>query len=137
MAGHLEAGRTYTAKQMNEFIGGKHQDGIRYSGQFPDIQRIGVIIGGGADAIYDDQLQGDSIFYVGEGQQGDQDLTYGNRALVWSHFHRIAAHVFFNRGKNRYEYRGPHSVSAVSATVALDRLDAERGAFLFELVPIT
>lgn len=81
MTTELQEGRTYTASEMNHFIGGKHQGGIRYSGDFPAIERIGVIIGGGADAIYDDQLHGQSITYVGEGQSGDQKLTFGNQAL--------------------------------------------------------
>ena len=123
----------YSANEMNDFIGGKHQGGIRYSGNFPEIRRIGVIIGGGADAIYDDQLHHGSISYVGEGQRGDQHLTFGNRALVWAHFNQLPAHVFINRGKNSYVYRGPHAVSGVSATVALDSDEAERGAFVFEL----
>jgi hypothetical protein len=133
MTGHLEAGRVYTANQMNDFIGGKHQGGIRYSGNFPDIKRIGVVIGGGADAIYADQLHRDSITYIGEGQRGDQQLTFGNRALVWAHFQQIPAHVFINLGKNRYEYRGPHIVENVSAAVAVDRDESNRGALAFQL----
>lgn len=133
MTDHLILGETYTANQMNDFIGGKHQGGIRYSGNFPDLHRIGVIIGGAADAIYPDELHGGTITYIGEGQVGDQKLAMGNRALVWAHFHDLPVHVFINRAKNRYEYRGPHQVVAISATITPDRNDAARGAFSFEL----
>ena len=133
MSGQLDPGRTYTANQMNHFIGGKHQGGVRYSGTFPDLQRIGVIIGGGADAIYPDELHGDTITYIGEGQKGDQKLSFGNRALTWAHFHDIPIHVFINRGKNRYEYRSPHRVQSVAATIAADRNETDRGAFAYEL----
>ena len=130
----LIAGNTYSAKQMNEFIGGKHQGGIRYSGNFPELKRIGVIIGGGADAIYDDEVRRKSITYVGEGQLADQRLTFGNRALVWAHFNDQQVHVFVNEGKNRYRYLGSHSVVGVSATTAQDRNENQRGAFTFDLV---
>lgn len=133
MTDSLTPGATYTAVEMNDFIGGKHQGGIRYSGNFPDIHRIGVIIGGGADAIYRDEIHGGTITYFGEGQKGDQKLAMGNRALVWAHFNDIPVHVFVNLAKNRYEYRGPHQIVAISATIARDRSDSERGAFSFEL----
>lgn len=133
MTDRLIPGETYTTNQMTDFIGGRHQGGIRYSGTFPDVKRIGVIIGGGADAIYADQLHGSSITYIGEGQEGDQMLSFGNRALVWAHLTGVLVHVFINRGKNRYEYRGPHHVAGVSATIATDRTDTDRGAFSFEL----
>ncbi|HZJ03824.1 MAG TPA: hypothetical protein VFE20_09180 [Thermoleophilia bacterium] len=131
----LQSGHTYTANEMNEFIGGKHQGGIRYSGDFPDLQRMGVVIGGGAEAIYADRVGEHAVFYYGEGQEGDQKLSSGNRALVWAHFHSIPVHVFLNQGKNRYEYIGAHQVEAVRATVAEDRSGRDRGAFLFRLVP--
>ena len=133
MTDHLTPGETYNANQMNDFIGGKHQGGIRYAGTFPGIQRIGVIIGGGADAIYPDEMHGGTITYIGEGQVGDQKLAMGNRALVWAHFHDIPVLVFINLAKNRYRYIGPHWVTAVSSTIAPDRNDADRGAFSFEL----
>lgn len=133
MTAEPQVGQICTANEMNEFIGGKHQGGIRYAGHFPNIERIGVVIGGGTDAIYADQLHLDSITYVGEGQRGDQQLTFGNRALVWAHFHQIPAHVFINRGKNRYEYRGKRTVEEVSATVVVDRDKSDRGVFVFEL----
>ncbi|MHB9150710.1 MAG: hypothetical protein ACYC33_11675 [Thermoleophilia bacterium] len=82
MSDHPETGDVCTAGRMNDFIGGKHQGGIRYSGNFPDIHRIGVVIGGGVDAIYADELHGGAVRYIGEGQEGDQKLAYGNRALV-------------------------------------------------------
>jgi hypothetical protein len=133
MISQLTMGETYTASQMNDFIGGKHQGGIRYSESFPDIRRLGVIIGGGVDAIYPDELHGGSITYIGEGQVGDQKLAMGNRALVWAHFNDFPVHVFINLAKNCYQYRGAHRVAMVSATIALDRSDGQRGAFSFTL----
>ena len=133
MTDHLTSGETYTANEMNDFIGGKHQGGIRYSGNFPAIRRIGVIIGGGADAIYPDEVHGVTITYIGEGQIGDQKLAMGNRALVWAHFHDIPVHVFINQSKNHYLCLGPHKVEAVSTTIAPDRNAADRGVFSFEL----
>lgn len=126
-------GQTFTANEMNDFIGGKHQGGIRYSGNFPDLRRIGIVIGGGADAIYPDELHGSTITYIGEGQEGEQKLTYGNRALVWAHFHEMPVHVFINRGKSRYEYRGEYRVRSVTTTIAPDRHNLDRSVFAFEL----
>lgn len=133
MTDQLTPGETYTANQMNDFIGGKHQGGIRYSGMFPDIKRIGVIIGGGADAIYPDEMHSGTITYIGEGQVGDQKLAMGNRALVWAHFHDILVHVFINLAKNRYHYRGAYSIASVSVSIANDRHEVERGVLVFEL----
>ncbi len=132
-SGQLIVGETYKAREMNGFIGGKHQGGIRYAGNFPDIRRIGVIIGGGESAIYDDKIHGSTITYIGEGLTGDQKLRIGNRALVWAHLTSIPVHVFVNRGKSTYEYRGPHSVSAVSTTIAPDQHEHDRGVFVYTL----
>ncbi|MHB9150709.1 MAG: hypothetical protein ACYC33_11670 [Thermoleophilia bacterium] len=43
-------------------------------------------------------------------------------------------HVFVRLDKGRYEYRGPHRVESVSATIAVDRTGVDRGAFVFDLV---
>lgn len=133
MSPDAKVGSMLYANEMNDFIGGKHHGGIRYSGRFPNIERIGVIIGGGTNAIYPDELHRGSINYIGEGQEDDQRLTFGNRTLAWAHLHDLPVHVFINRGKNRYQYQGPHHVVAVSVTVAPDRDDEPRGAFRFEL----
>ncbi len=126
-------GEICSARSMNDFIGGKHQGGIRYAGNFPDIRRIGVIIGGGEDAIYDDEIHGSTITYIGEGLTGDQKLRIGNRALVWAHLTDIAVHVFLFRGKSTYEYWGVHNVRSVATTIAPDSRGDERGVFVFEL----
>jgi hypothetical protein len=130
----LKFGEVCTANRMNDFVGGKHQGGIRYSGNFPDLRRIGIIIGGGADAIYPDELHVGSIAYIGEGQEGDQKLTFGNRALAWAHLIGMPVHVFIHRNKNSYEYRGPHLVETVAAMIASDRNKNDRGAFVFGLI---
>ena len=127
-------GDILSAGAMNSFVLGKHQGGIRYSGNFPDIKRIAVLLGGGADAIYDDEYREDVIRYMGEGQQGDQQLTYGNRALVWAFLTEMPVHVFLRRDKNRYRYCGSCGVQAAGCTVAPDRNARDRGAFVFELV---
>jgi hypothetical protein len=129
-----ETGELCTANRMNDFIGGRHQGGIRYSGNFPDLRRIEVIIGGGADAIYPDEMHGGTIRYIGEGQEGDQKLAYGNRALVWAYLQEMPIHVFVNGGRNFYHYRGPHHAASVPGTIVVNRKGADRGAFAFDLV---
>ncbi len=133
MTDQLASGKDCTANQINTFIGGKHQGGIRYSGTFPDLDRIGVIIGGGKDAIYEDEIHGSTIRYVGEGLTGDQKLRIGNRALVWAHLTGMQVHVFINEAKNRYRYRGPHRVKSVSTSIEPDINDGPRGVFVFIL----
>ncbi|MBN1459519.1 MAG: hypothetical protein JXA57_08275 [Armatimonadetes bacterium] len=134
MAGGLLSGQTCTADEMNGFIRGKHQGGIRYSGNFPDYGRIGVVIGGGADAIYSDEQVEDTILYVGEGQRGDQKLTFGNRALAWAFFHELPVHVFVRNGRDRYSYRGAHLIGSIRCGMAPDCTGRQRGVFRFELL---
>jgi hypothetical protein len=134
MDAFMKTGEIYTAKEVNGFIGGKHQGGIRYSGDFPNLDRIGVIVGGGKDAIYPDELRGETVRYIGEGQEGDQKLAYGNRALVWAQFEGVSIHVYVSLGGNRYKCLGPHRVASAAATIAPDSKGSDRGAFVFELV---
>ena len=129
----LAAGQIYKAREMNAFVGGKHQGGIRYAGNFPDIRRIGIIIGGGENAIYDDEIRGDTITYIGEGLIGDQKLRIGNRALVWAQLTGIPVHVFLNLGKSTYEYHGRFIVTAVATTIAPDRDGNDRGVFVYTM----
>jgi hypothetical protein len=127
-------GQTCTADEMNDFIKGKHQGGIRYSGNYPDYERIGVVVGGGADAIYPDEHRGDVVRYVGEGQRGNQKLTFGNRALAWAFLNELPMHVFVRAAKNSYSYSGSYLVESVESAISDDCTGAERGAFCFELV---
>lgn len=80
-------------------------------------------------------MDGISILYVGEGQEGDQKLARGNRALTWAYFEELPVHVFLYRGVNQYKYQGPHAVQEISASIGQDRNGDDRGAFVFRLVP--
>jgi hypothetical protein len=130
----LMVGQTCTADEMNDFIKGKHQGGIRYSGNYPDYECIGVVIGGGADAIYPDENRGDVVRYIGEGQRGNQKLTFGNRALTWAFLTELPVHLFVRAAKNSYSYGGAYVVDSVESVISGDCTGVERGAFCFELV---
>ena len=41
--------------------------------------RVAKPPGGGADAIYPDELHGGTITYIGEGEEGDQKLSFGKK----------------------------------------------------------
>ena len=70
----LITGRTYNAESIRKQLGHKNQGGIRYSGNWPRIRNVSIILSEGQteDSIYPDRISNGIVEYVGEGQSGDQ-----------------------------------------------------------------
>lgn len=131
----FERGHTYGNAGISVALGTKHQGGIRYSGNFPDVREVAVILTTTRDAIYRDEVNARVVNYVGEGQSGNQRLERGNRVLTWCYFEGKPVHAFKRLEKNRFEYLGRYRVGGVSARAEPDRTRRSRGVFVFRLEP--
>lgn len=57
--------------------------------------------------IYDDKLfEGDFMYYTGEGQIGDQTLTFGNKAIYEAKDNNIPIYLFVVFKKTEYTFYG-------------------------------
>jgi len=69
-----------------------------------------ILMSTAADAIYPDEHQGDDIFYIGEGQAGDQEPIRGNRGLIGAEEHGYEICVFEKLRKDQWYDRGLYKV---------------------------
>lgn len=76
---------------------------------------------------------GDHVFtYTGEGLEGDQTLTSGNRFLYYSAGKYV--YLFVKRKPNRYVFNGRVAVKRTYTVVEPDKLERERKVYKFDLV---
>ena len=131
----MQVGAKYSNLSLSKWLGSKNQGGIRYSGRFPKIGKVAVVLTTTPDAIYGDELGSGLVKYVGEGQSGNQRLERGNRVLTWCYFKGEPVHAFKRLEKNQFEYLGRYRVGGVSARAEPDRTHRSRGVFIFRLEP--
>ena len=129
----MRAGDIFTHEQVNEWIGGNWQKGIRYSGNFPEIRRVGIVLS--LASPYADGSARGSIRYVGEGLSGNQVLTYGNRVLAYFYMIKRSVSVFTQLEDGGYRYGGEHIVANALTAIEPGSDGVLRSVFIFELEP--
>jgi hypothetical protein len=92
-----------------------------------------ILMNTGADAPYPDEHQGNDIFYIGEGQSGDQMPTRGNRGLIMAEELGYEIRVFEKRRKDQWYDRG---LFKVIGHEFVQSLDGRRRLMRFRLRPV-
>jgi hypothetical protein len=78
---HLKPGDPIKRVELHEQYGGRRQGGISPSRQTPNVFLITAPTGAAYGYIYDGPGDDGFYHYTGEGQEGDQMMTQGNRAI--------------------------------------------------------
>lgn len=81
MSWTLSKGDRIRRRILHDQYGGGRQGGISPSRQTPNIMIFSDHVVGQGHG-YRDRMHGDFFLYVGEGQNGDQQMTKGNRAIL-------------------------------------------------------
>ncbi len=69
-----------------------------------------ILMNTAADAVYPDEHQGNDIFYIGEGQVGDQQPIRGNRGLIVAEERGFEIRIFEELKKDQWYDRGLYKV---------------------------
>lgn len=77
----LREGDLISRKKLHDLYGGRRQGGISPSRRSPNVIIFSDHVEGQRHG-YSDRREGDLFLYVGEGQQGDQTMTHGNKAIL-------------------------------------------------------
>lgn len=77
----LKKGDKIARKKLHDLYGGGRQGGISPSRRTPNVIIFSDHTEGKRHG-YSDRQQGDFFLYVGEGQQGNQRMTKGNKAIL-------------------------------------------------------
>lgn len=128
----LEINKKYTNKDIIDKFGGNHQKGIRISS---DKKNIILITKNTIDNLYNDQWEGEILYYTGMGRKGDQVLNRENKELKDSKFNPdITIHLFEVFKDSEYTYAG--TVKLCDEVIIVDEEDVEgkmRKVFKFPL----
>ncbi|MCH4164115.1 MAG: HNH endonuclease [Lentilactobacillus diolivorans] len=99
----LEVGKTITNDQLAGIFNVSTQGGMRPSKK----NKCLVLISKEADNFYPDRWEGDTLYYTGMGQKGDQDVNFrANRTLNESNNNGITVYLFVYMGVNQYIFYG-------------------------------
>ena len=126
----FKIGQSVSNKQiMSEFVC-KNSGGIRYSTTTNSI----VLIANHNFGLYKDRLVSSTFHYTGEGQQGDQTMTRGNKRLNSARFGYISVHLFEHfPGESGYRYSGPVLVGEPHQETQRDINNRPRLVWIFPL----
>ena len=78
-------------------------------------------------------MEGEFLFYTGEGRVGNQKMDRGNLALKRQMDEGYPVFAFKKKGPGRYMFLGQYTVSAVMEEKQPDVKGLERKVFLFKL----
>ena len=100
----FELGKKYKRDDLISAFGGSFMRGINICKKTNTIVITSKHTG---NRIYDDKLfDGDVMYYTGEGQEGDQTLTFGNKAIYEAKSKNIPIYLFVVFKKAEYTYFG-------------------------------
>jgi len=99
----LHSGQELSNLEVREIFGCSLQGGMNRSLKTNTL----VLISNKVKSIYQDRLDGDTIYYTGMGQEGDQDLNYAqNKTLSESNENGVNIHLFEKFEEAKYTYFG-------------------------------
>jgi len=110
-AWNLKKGDRILRKKLHDRFGGGRQGGISPSRKTPNIMIFSDHVVG-REHGYADRKQGDFFLDVGEGQQGDQTMTHGNKAIL-NHVEDGRAIRLFNGCKGEVSYAGEFEIDLI------------------------
>ncbi len=131
---HLKPGQQIKRSELQDRYGGRRQGGISPSKQTPHVFLFTDPVKGARHGyIYDGQGEGDLYSYTGEGQEGDQRMVQGNRAIRDHHQEGRELHLFDVSGGfatyiGEFEY-----VDHVSADAPATKRREQRKVIVFHL----
>ena len=100
----FELGKKYKRDDLISAFGGSFMRGINICKRTKTIVITSKHTG---NRIYDDKLfDGDVMYYTGEGQEGNQTLTVGNKAIYEAKDKNIPIYLFVVFKKTEYTYYG-------------------------------
>jgi 5-methylcytosine-specific restriction protein A len=136
----LKCGDVLSNREISRVFGVCAQRGIRYSGSLHErirhIVLITVLQKTPEECInnpYNDRVEGEFLFYTGEGRVGNQKMDRGNLALKRQMDEGYPVFAFEKKGPGRYMFLGQYTVSAVMEEKQPDVKGLERKVFLFKL----
>ncbi|HWC49765.1 MAG TPA: hypothetical protein VG448_12865 [Solirubrobacterales bacterium] len=115
---HLKPGQQIKRSELQDRYGGRRQGGISPSKKTPHVFLFTDPVKGARHGyIYDGQGEGDIYNYTGEGQEGDQRMVQGNRAIRDHREEGRELHLFDVSGGlasyvGEFEYVGHESADA-------------------------
>ncbi|WP_454688318.1 HNH endonuclease [Achromobacter aloeverae] len=133
----FRVGEIYDRKRdIHGPFGGSAQSGIAPSGRVPAIFLFTGESGKGYG--YSDHADDDrTYYYTGEGQVGDMTFSKGNLAIRDHSVTGRALHLFKSLGKGKgQKYLGEYVYQGYEIKTLPDRLNADREAIVFKLVPV-
>jgi len=129
----LKCGDILSNREISRIFGVCAQRGIRYSGSLHEgirhIVLITVLQKTPEEYInnpYNDRMEGDFLFYTGEGRIGNQKMDRGNLALKRQMDEGYPVFVFEKKGPGRYMFLGQYTVLAVTEETQPDVKGLER-----------
>jgi hypothetical protein len=130
----LKCGDVLSNREISRIFGVCTQRGIRYSGSLHEgirhIVLITVLQKTPEECInnpYNDRVEGDFLFYTGEGRVGNQKMEKGNLALKRQMNEGYPVFVFEKKGPGRYVFRAVHSVSSGGGNAARRKRSGKKG----------
>jgi len=100
----LRPGDTVARTKLHDRYGGSRQGGIAPSATSPNVL-IFTDPASGRQHGYFDEWHDDTLYYTGEGQRGDQEMTHGNRAIL-EHVAEARTLRLFEGSKGTVQYLG-------------------------------
>lgn len=139
----LSPGEHIKRVQLHERYGGRRQGGISPSRQSPNVFLVTAPTGAAYGYIYDGHGEDGFFHYTGEGQEGDQVMTQGNRAIRDHVDEGRELHLFEADGTEleyigEFRYHDDYQADAPSVRTSPDAEDNEdlRKVIVFRLEPL-
>ncbi len=143
---HLKPGEPIRRVALHEQYGGRRQGGISPSAQTKNVFLITAPSGAAYGYIYDGRSEDGFFHYTGEGQEGDQVMTQGNRAIRDHVEEERELHLFEAQGTEleyigQFRYHDDYQADAPSASAIAKgddggEVDALRKVIVFRLEQI-
>lgn len=143
----VAVGELLSREERMQRFGGAKYGGIEPSGSSPNVFLYSDPARGEAFGYtYDGWTADGTVFlYTGEGSDGDQPMTHGNRAVLEHREHERALRLFVADGEvegtaqKNHRYVGEFETDPdepYTLEDALDKKDEERTVFVFRLLPV-
>jgi hypothetical protein len=133
----LEPSDTILRKELHRQYGGAGQGGIEPSAKTPNVFIFSDPKSGEKYGYVYDRWRDGVFHFTGDGQVGDQEMKFGNRAILDHRKHRRALRVFEGvRGVVTYLGEFELAADPYYFAKAKDRLGDDRNVFVFRLMPV-
>jgi 5-methylcytosine-specific restriction protein A len=140
----LKCGDVFSNSEISRIFGVCAQRGIRYSGSLrrgiKHVVLITVLHKTPEESLrnpYNDRVEGDILFYTGEGRVGNQKMARGNLVLKRQMAEGYPIFVFEKKTPGKYAFLGLYSVLSFHMEKQPDIKGQTRKVFLYKLKRIS